>query len=229
MTDILSVGAMAPGPQARRRPSPRKLVVSMNLSLDGFLAGPRGELDWHLERWSSEMAEAAARQLAAADTILLGRRTYEAFAAYWPSRLLDLSYSRADIAFAHMMNSHRKLVFSRTLQATAWQHAELARRSPQAEVRALRGAPGPDIILFGSGSLAATLAAARLVDEYLLWIHPLALGRGRPLFAALRQRQTLKLLGSHVFATGVVLLRYGACAGPACGPEDSPAAGTSCW
>ena len=98
----------------------RKVIVSMNVTLDGFMAGPNCELDWHFSFWNEEMAEYASEQLSHADTILLGRITYKAMAKYWPSMAMDLSYPREDIAFAGMMNSYKKIVFSNTLNEVHW-------------------------------------------------------------------------------------------------------------
>ena len=100
----------------------RKLIVSMNITLDGFMAGPAGELDWHFLKWTEEMAEWLGIQLSMADTILLGRNTYDAMACYWPQQDNNLAIARDDIAFASMMNSYTKIVFSKTLKKLHWQN-----------------------------------------------------------------------------------------------------------
>src|SRR5882762_1112837 len=103
----------------------RKLIVSMNMTLDGYMSGPDCELDWHFQSWNEEMAASASEQLAQADTILLGRVTYLAMAAYWSSKVASLSTPRADIDFADMMNSYNKIVFSKTLPAVGWSNSRL--------------------------------------------------------------------------------------------------------
>ena len=90
----------------------------MNVTLDGFMAGPDCELDWHFNYWNEEMAKCAGEQLSNADTILLGRITYKAMARFWPSKMKDLLGPRHDIAFASMINSYQKVVFSKTLKNT---------------------------------------------------------------------------------------------------------------
>src|SRR3546814_4052543 len=97
----------------------RKIVASVNVTIDGLMAGPNNELDWHFRHWTSEMAEATGRELAKADTILLGRVTYEAMASYWSSTVFDLSIPRDDMAIAEMMNRYKKVVFSRTDRKSA--------------------------------------------------------------------------------------------------------------
>ncbi|QEC51206.1 dihydrofolate reductase [Anseongella ginsenosidimutans] len=188
----------------------RKLVASINLTLDGFMAGPRCELDWHFRHWTEDMAGITGRELSKADTILLGRITYEGMAAYWSSAFADLSFPRGDLAIAEMMNNHTKVVFSRSLVKTGWRNARLAGKNIRREISMLKrsGAAGnKNIILFGSGTLASTLMQLGLIDEYLLWIHPVILGQGKLLFKDSISQQ-LRLTASETFSSGVVLLRY---------------------
>lgn len=190
----------------------RKLVVSMNITLDGCVSGPRGELDWHLNSWSNEMGDALCAELAKADTILLGRKTFTAMAAYWPLKLADPSCRGEDAAFAHMMNAYRKIVFSKTLNAAAWSNAILAKDNVQQQVTRLKKTPGRNIIVYGSAQLVDSLIIAGLVDEYQLWLHPVVLGHGRPLFKPGSfqppQLLPLKLLTVQQFGCGVIRLNY---------------------
>lgn len=187
----------------------RKIVASINITLDGFMAGPHHELDWHFRHWTEEMAEATGRELAKADTILLGRVTYEAMAAYWSSAVCDLSFPREDIAIAEMMNNYTKVVFSRSLVKTGWKNARLAGRNIRTEIAGLKQSPhnNKNIILYGSGTLVSNLMQLDLIDDYILWIHPVILGEGRPLFLK-PARQQLRLAGSETFSSGVILLHY---------------------
>lgn len=120
----------------------RKLIVSMNVTLDGFMAGPDCELNWHFNYWNEEMAAYASVQLNEADTILLGRVTYTAMAKYWPLVNTDLLYAREDLAFADMMNRYRKVVFSNTLVTTEWNNAHLAKGNLKTAVEQLKKEPG---------------------------------------------------------------------------------------
>jgi dihydrofolate reductase len=186
----------------------RKLIVSMNITLDGFMSGPDCELDWHFQHWTEDMAQCAREQLSRADTILLGRVTYTAMAAYWPAKTADLSFPRDDIDFASMMNSHAKIVFSTTLVGVDWNNARLAKRSVAAEIAHLKRQPGRDMITYGSGKLVDSLVQSGLVDEYQVWVHPVVLGKGKPLFRGPEDYMSMRLLQAKTFSSGVVLLCY---------------------
>jgi len=188
----------------------RKIIASINMTLDGFMAGPRCEMDWHFRYWTEEMAEITEKVLSEADTILLGRVTYEAMASYWSSVIFDLSFPREDLAIAEMMNSHTKVVFSRSLVRTCWNNSRIAGTNIRSEIARLKGdrkGHNKNIILYGSHSLLLTLLRMNLIDEYHLWIHPVFLGSGKPLFVTPPVQQ-LRLLHSQTFHSGVVLLRY---------------------
>ena len=103
----------------------RKLIVSMNITLDGFMAGPDCELDWHFSRWTKEMADAQLEQLSKADALLLGRNTYNAMSGYWNGVMADLSFPREDIAFAELMNTRQKIVVSQTEPHLNWNNSKL--------------------------------------------------------------------------------------------------------
>jgi dihydrofolate reductase len=189
----------------------RKLILSMNITLDGFIAGPHCELDWHFNYWNNEMARHASAQLSLTDTILLGRVTYKAMARYWPSVSLDAMYPRDDIAFADMMNTHAKLVFSGTLKETSWFNTTIIQEESGAAIKRLKRLPGKDMIIFGSSRLAQSLIKADLIDEYLLWTYPIILGKGKPLFSGLNERSFLRLVTTKTFGSGVVLMDYQVC------------------
>jgi dihydrofolate reductase len=186
----------------------RKLILSMNLTLDGFMAGPDCELDWHFERWTSEMAESLCEELSKADTILLGRVTYSAMARYWPQKAKDLSFQRDDLAFASMMNNYAKVVFSRTLVSATWNNSRLVKKDVMKEILSMKLQPGKNMIIYGSGRLASLLMRNGLIDEYRLWIHPVVLGKGKPLFKDLTGKLHLKLMEARTFGSGVIVLYY---------------------
>jgi dihydrofolate reductase len=195
----------------------RKLVVSMNITLDGYLSGPSGELDWHFNRWTCEMGDALCSELAGADTILLGRVTYAAMAAYWPTRLADPSCRGEDFAFANMMNTYRKIVFSSKLKLAQWNNSTLVTGNVEHQVKLLKKTPGKNIIVYGSAQLVNTLIQSGMVDKYQLWLHPVMVGNGTPLFrpgmllpsACAQQLQLVKL---QRFEGGVIRLDYQAAA-----------------
>ena len=185
----------------------RKLIVSMNVTLDGYVAGPNCELDWHFKSWTSEMADTLCEELGKADTILLGRVTFSAMARYWPSRMMDSRHPREDILFAEMMNRYRKIVFSRTLATADWCNAKLLNGDLLREVALLKKQPGKNIMIYGSRSVVAALMQARLIDEYQMWVHPVALGRGKPLLQNADILQ-LRMWRTKTFSSGVVLCYY---------------------
>jgi len=180
----------------------------MNVTLDGLMSGAEGELDWHFDTWTNEMTEDACRQLSNVDTIILGRNTYNALAAYWHLKVNDLSLSRDDIPFAEMLNRYTKIVFSKTLSAAPWHNSILIKGDAKKVLLELKQQPGKDMIIFGSGKLVSSIISSGLIDEYVLWVHPVVLKRGRPLFKGVHHRMRLKLSAFTTFSTGVILLRY---------------------
>ena len=186
----------------------RKVIVSMNVTLDGYMAGPNSELDWHFNYWNDEMAEEAAMQLNKADTILLGRITYSAMAEYWPFQAVNPNFARQDIAFADMMNNHRKIVFSKTLKKTHWHNSRLMKGVLQNEVNLLKQEAGKDIIVLGSGTVVSSLIQSDLIDEYQLWVHPVILGEGKLLFKNSGFKSRLKLIHKKDFESGVTIYFY---------------------
>jgi len=186
----------------------RKLIVSMNLSLDGFLSGPFGELDWHFEIWNDSMGDKILERLEETDTIILGRVTYETIAKYWTVKPMEDHFPRQDLAIADKMNQHTKVVFSKTMKKSIWHRSVFANGDPKEEIKRLKEQEGKDMILFGSARLASMFILSGIVDEYHLWIHPVILGRGKPIFNDLQKRMNLKLKDSVSFESGVVANYY---------------------
>lgn len=186
----------------------RKLIVSVNITLDGFVADADGGLDWHLQSWSSELADAVAGILSRADTLLLGRKTYQAMAAYWPWQAKNMNFPREDIAYAEMMNSCQKVVFSSTMQSAGWNNSVLLKGDLKKEVIKLKKQSGNDILTYGSISTVKKLIAFNLVDEYQLWVHPINLGRGLPFLKVPKGQPNADAVSRTVFGSGVVLAVY---------------------
>ncbi|QEC40996.1 dihydrofolate reductase family protein [Pseudobacter ginsenosidimutans] len=189
----------------------RKVIVSMNITLDGYMAGPNGELDWHFECWDPQMGEQLARELSKADTILLGRVTYQAMAGFWPGKTSNPLCAREDYAYAVMMNHHQKAVFSRRLQKADWSNTIILKDEIEEGMLRLReesNGQNKNIIIYGSGRLVTALIKLEMIDEYQLWIHPVLIGKGKPFFGKYFDQQDLQLLSSTTFPSGVVLLHY---------------------
>jgi dihydrofolate reductase len=182
---------------------PRKVVASTYVTLDGYIDEP-GE--WSFPFWSEEYAQFKARELAASDALLLGRLTYEGFAAAWPTMEAG--------EYGEKMNSMRKYVASRTLETATW-NATLLKGEVAEEVRKLKQDDGGDLLIAGSGQLIDFLTGHDLIDEYRLMIHPIILGTGTKRLFATVPRRTLSLVDSVSFPTGVVVQTYHPAPSPA--------------
>lgn len=190
----------------------RKLIISMNVTLDGFMSGPDCELDWHFKSWTKEMGDALCKQLLLADTIILGKVTYTAMAKFWPSKVADPCCRGEDFAFANMMNSYAKIVFSKTITSTEWNNSKLVTGNLEEEINALKKMQGMNIMVYGSGQLTDALIKSGMVDEYQLWLHPVILGKGKSLFRPDANGEqswfNFKLISTERFSSGVILLHY---------------------
>jgi dihydrofolate reductase len=181
----------------------RRLIFSMAASLDGYIAGPRGEGDWavpgeELHRFHNEQA----REL---DLHLLGRRLYEVMAYWETAEARNPSAPEHELEFARIWKELPKIVYSQTLDAVEGK-TRLSRGDPVEEVRELKEQPGADIAV-GGAALASTLTASGLVDEYRVFTSPVVLGGGKP-FLAGDARMDLELVETRTFESGVVYLRY---------------------
>ncbi len=180
----------------------RRVIVANQLTVDGFFAGPNGELDWPLV--DEEFNEYALETLNSADALLFGRVTYQGMAAYWPSE----TAIRDDPVVADKMNNLPKIVFSKTLEKVEWKNSRLVKGDIAEEITRLKQQPGKDLVIFGSGSIVSTLTQLGLIDEYWILVHPIILGGGKPMFNGLTDRLKLKLLRTKTFGSGVVVLYY---------------------
>jgi dihydrofolate reductase len=180
----------------------RKVIVSNLITLDGFLAGPNGEIDWHVV--DEEFFTFANQQLNSADTLLFGRVTYEGMASYWPTP----AAVESDPIVSGQMNSIAKIVFSKTLGKAEWQNTRLVKGDLGDEIRQLKQQAGKDMLIFGSSRIVSALTNLGLIDEYRIFVNPLILGSGKPLFAGVTQPVKLRLLRTTTYQTGVVSLDY---------------------
>lgn len=183
----------------------RKLVWSMNVSLDGFVEGPNGD-DWVIA--DAELHQYGAAQLRSADAIPFGRVTYQLFVDYWPTAAANPASTDSMIDFANTINSERltKIVFSKTLDRVDW-NARLLRDIVPEEIIKMKEQPGQDLVIAGA-SIGSTMAQMGLIDEYELLVHPVVLGSGKPMFNGIQHRLNLTFLRPQTFRSGVVVLRY---------------------
>jgi dihydrofolate reductase len=182
----------------------RKIIANLFISLDGVVEEPG---DWHFPYFNDEMGAAVDAGLRSADTLLLGRRTYDDHAGAWPARE---AAGEEDAAFATALGDLRKLVVSRRRLELTWRNSEQLAGDLVEAVSALKQEPGGGhIAISGSVSVVRQLLAAGLVDELRLLVHPIAVRRGMRLFDEGEPPIPLRLLSSETFATGVLNLVYG--------------------
>jgi dihydrofolate reductase len=184
----------------------RKLVLFMHVSLDGFVAGPNGEMDWILV--NEELFDFAERRTQAADTALYGRVTYEMMDAYWPTAADEPNPSQHDITHSRWYNQVPKVVLSRTMPDTGRENVTIVRDNLVEQIGTLKERAGGEIIIFGSPGAAHALMAEGLIDEYWLFVNPILLGQGIPVFDGTQAASKLALVSTKAFDSGVVCLHY---------------------
>jgi dihydrofolate reductase len=178
----------------------KKIICQMSVSLDGYIEGPAHELDWHIV--DDEFNAYAVEMLAASDVLIMGRRTYELMAGYWPTAEGNHPVVK------ERMNATPKLVFSRTLQKVEWQNSRLATGSIADEVARLKQVPGDGLIPVGGSDLAAAFLQLGLIDELRIILTPILLGGGKTVFDGIRKRYPLGLLSTRTFKSGNVVVVY---------------------
>lgn len=176
----------------------RRVVATEYLSLDAVMEEPG---KWSFPFWSEAAAKFKFDELVASDALLLGRITYEGFAAAWP-KMTDTG------EFGERMNGIPKYVVSTTLRKADWNNSTIINANVVEEVTRLKQRQGLDILLAGSGQLMRTLMQHDLIDEYRFMVHPIVLGSGKRLFPDGIDRKVLKLVGTNPFPSGVVVLTY---------------------
>lgn len=175
----------------------RKIVASFFVSLDGVVEAPE---EWQAPYFNQEVAQAISAGFASSDALLMGRVTYEEWAAYWPAS--------DNQPLADHINGVRKHVVSTTLTSVDWNNSELITGDLAEEIAQLKQQPGQDIAMSGSATLAERLLHLGLLDELRLMVHPLVLGKGRRLFSDGELSKALELVNSETFSTGVLNLSY---------------------
>lgn len=184
----------------------RKLVSFMHVSLDGFVAGLNGELDWI--KVDNEIFDYAGHRTNVANTALYGRYTYEIMEAYWPTAADKPNASKHDIEHSTWYKKVEKIVLSRSMKDKKLPGTKIISDNISKEINQLKQAPGTEIIMFGSPSSTNFLTQEGLIDEFWFFVNPILLGQGIPFFKDLKQKTKLKLIKSHAFSSGVVCLHY---------------------
>lgn len=178
----------------------RKLKLQMQLSIDGFVAGVNGEMDWMEMNWDEAIIQHVTAFTEPVDTIILGRKLAEGFIPYWASN--------PDQPGADKFNNTPKVVFTKTIDKHDWKDTTLAKGDLVEEISKLKQQPGGDIAVYGGGSFVSSLVKHNLIDEYHLLINPSIVGNGMPIFKAMESVRKMKLVNTVVGACGIVVLQY---------------------
>jgi dihydrofolate reductase len=184
----------------------RKVVLFMHLSLDGYAAGPNGELDWiphdeELQGYAKDIGSTVGSPI-------YGCTTFQMMESYWPTVPADPASSKQDIDHANWYINVSKIVFSKSLEKVESNNTILINDNIAEEIAKLKQLPGKDLVIFGSPGLAQTFIQLDLIDEYQLTVSPVVLGSGIRLFADNLDKINLKLLSSRTFHSGLIALHY---------------------
>lgn len=178
----------------------------MHASLDGFVANSKSEMNW--VKVDKEMFDYAGNQTDEADTALYGRVTWEMMENYWPTAGIKPEASKHDIQHSEWYNNVEKIVVSKTLNDSNLKNTRVIGNNIPDEIRKLKQKKGKNIIIFGSPSVVHSLMAENLIDDYWIFVNPILIGQGIPLFTGIKELIYLKLVSNNAFQSGVVSLHY---------------------
>src|SRR3972149_12341275 len=178
----------------------RKLKLQVQMTIDGFVAGPNGEMEWTAIDWDNELKKYVGKITEPVDCIILGRKLAQGFIPHWASHPKEEG--------ADKFNSTKKVVFTKTLEKSDWDNTVLAKDDLVEEIAKLKKQDGNDIIAYGGATFVSALIKHGLIDEFHLFINPTAIGKGMTIFKELDSKQNLNLVESTSFDCGIVVLNY---------------------
>ena len=184
----------------------RKIISFVHISLDGFVAGPNGEMNWI--KVDQELFDHIGKRISEGDTALYGRVTYDMMEGYWPTAGDEPGASKHDIEHSKWYKEVHKLVLSKTLKGAALTNTTIISDNVAENINKIRQSEGADILLFGSPTATHALMQLGLIDGYWLFVNPVILGTGIPLFVDVKEKINLKLLSTQQFTSGVTELNY---------------------
>jgi dihydrofolate reductase len=185
----------------------RKLILSMQVSLDGFTEGENGDLNW-LQKEDPEQWSDIFEMLASVDLFLLGRVMFPDYRNYWKSALVNSNVSVNHKRYAQLADKTAHMVFSQTLEEPGWDNTQIVRGNVVEEVKKLKNQHGRDIQVVGGAKLAATVMNGGLVDEYRLVLNPVIVCKGKSFFRQITRSSKLQLQYVKPLKSGVVIIRY---------------------
>jgi dihydrofolate reductase len=184
----------------------KKLKLQVQISVDGYIAGPNGEMDWLTWNLDDELKQYITELTDSVDTMLLGRKLAEGFIPYWENVITHPEDPQYD--FGKKMIDTPKVVFTKTLNKSAWNNTNVATGDITKEVEQLKNKSGKDIIVYGGAEFVAGLIKHNLIDEYHLFVNPAIIGEGLSIYNLVEQRMKLKLVKAIPFTCGVAVLVY---------------------
>ncbi|MHB1276848.1 MAG: dihydrofolate reductase family protein [Bacteroidia bacterium] len=184
----------------------RKIISFMHISLDGFVAGPNGELNW--VKVDEEIFDHVGKRISEGDTALYGRVTYQMMESYWPTAGDQPNATKHDIEHAKWYKKVHKVVLSKTLKDAGLTNTTIISDQLADSINKIKNQAGSDILLFGSPTATHSLIQQNLIDGYWLFVNPIILGQGIPLFVDIKEKIKLNLLSTREFKSGVTELNY---------------------
>jgi dihydrofolate reductase len=182
----------------------RKLKLQMQMSLDGYVARPNGELDWMTWEQDDKLIQFINSLIDSSDTILLGRKMTDGFVSHWENAVNN----KPDTPFAKKMVDIPKVVFTKTLDKSTWNNTTLAKGNLSEEIANLKKQSGKDIIVYGGAGFVSSLIKEGLIDEYHLFVNPTAIGNGMTIFKSLDRTQKFSAIQSTFYSCGITVLSY---------------------
>jgi len=184
----------------------RKLKLQVQMSIDGYIAGPNGEMDWITFNWDDELNQYVTDITEPVDCIVLGRKLAEGFIPHWASVAADPDHP--EFTAGQKFTDTPKMVFTKTLDESNWANTVLAKGDLVGEITKLKEQDGQDMIAYGGATFVSALIKHGLIDDFHLFVNPAAIGNGMPIFKELDSKQALTLVKATPFACGIVALHY---------------------
>ena len=184
----------------------RKLKLQVQMTVDGYIAGPSGEMDWLVWNWDDELKQYVTELTEPVDCIVLGRKLAQGFIPHWAAVAADPVHP--EFTAGRKFSDTHKVVFTQSLDKSEWGNTVLAKGDLVDEITKLKKQDGKDIVAYGGATFVSALIKRGLIDEYHLFINPTAIGTGMAIFKELDSKQNLTLVKSTSFDCGIVVLNY---------------------